>query len=617
MNALTLEFLRFGATDFGILREGDAYLCTAGNAPATQVKAPVHHHEFLDWINALRYAESEDERRNALLAAQDVATRMLGVDLGRLQGLTQLDLVLSPAELSILPFECALNDAKEPLFLDNRGPFVITRRFRHGFAGQSRSLPAKPRVLLISASPPSAGKPVPLDQHKQALRVALKPWIEPLEGFEEAVPDERSVLTIVSNASLGRIKAVLSGLEKEANPVTAIHILAHGCPIGTGHRDRYGLALHSTDDSAPYDAVAPEALVECLAPVLESCFTVTLAVCDSGNELNTIIPEKSIAHEFHKRVPVVIASQFPLTFSGSVALVEEFYSGLLSGEDVRKALNNVRCRMYEETDSTFHDWMSLVGYIELPEGYYDHLDKVRAENELAALKTAQAWADRLIGNGKARLGDYDNVVDTLRRRIERLGHYRSSVPQSNVASLQESLGLRGSAYKRLAEILFYRSKISHNKDADLHESKDALKAGLKCYQEAYAHNISHHWTGVQALSLEAILTGKLQRAGRWHATLESALLACESETEIWAFGTIAEVLLLAPYAEQAPDMPQAKRALEKMRARVADLGKGNFPLESTKRQLNRYVEWWTTENSFFAGLGGVADDARTLASLLA
>ena len=37
-----------------------------------------------------------------------------------------------------------------------------------------------------------------------------------------------------------------------------------------------------------------------------------------------------------------------------------------------------------------------------------------------------------------------------------------------------------------------------------------------------------------------------------------------------------------------------------------------FPLESTERQLRRYVQWWTTANGFFPGTSDLAGDAASL-----
>ena len=41
-----------------------------------------------------------------------------------------------------------------------------------------------------------------------------------------------------------------------------------------------------------------------------------------------------------------------------------------------------------------------------------------------------------------------------------------------------------------------------------------------------------------------------------------------------------------------------------------------FPLESTERQLHRYVDWWTTANSFFPNTTDLAVEAGKLIQVL-
>ena len=108
---------------------------------------------------------------------------------------------------------------------------------------------------------------------------------------------------------------------------------------------------------------------------------VTVATCDAANLTNTITSKRSIAHGLHELgFPVVVASQFPFTVPGSNLMVETFYKALLGGEDVRIALHQARVALYENRQTTGHDWASLVGYVRLPEGYADHLLDVRLES---------------------------------------------------------------------------------------------------------------------------------------------------------------------------------------------------------------------------------------------
>jgi hypothetical protein len=59
-------------------------------------------------------------------------------------------------------------------------------------------------------------------------------------------------------------------------------------------------------------------LDEALKAVAQTFAVVTLAVCRGGADVNPIRLGSSLAHRLHELgIPVVVGSQFPLTFSGS------------------------------------------------------------------------------------------------------------------------------------------------------------------------------------------------------------------------------------------------------------------------------------------------------------
>jgi hypothetical protein len=146
--------------------------------------------------------------------------------------------------------------------------------------------------------------------------------------------------------------------------------------------------------------------------------------------------------------------------------------------------------------------------------------------------------------------------------------------------------------------------------------REALQRSRDWYRKCAQKNLSHHWTGVQYLSLEAILDGRIANPGRWYAGVEAANLDRENGTPIdgiWALGSLAELYLLAPLAGQTLPAGSAKKALAEMKARaVAEAGGDTFPLESTERQLRRYVDWWTAANGFFPGTSDLAAEAGSL-----
>ena len=66
----------------------------------------------------------------------------------------------------------------------------------------------------------------------------------------------------------------------------------------------------------------------------------------------------SIAHALHQAgIPLVIASQFPLSFGGSVRMVQTLYDGLLWGEDPGAVLVALRRQLHTEFPYTA-DWAS-------------------------------------------------------------------------------------------------------------------------------------------------------------------------------------------------------------------------------------------------------------------
>jgi hypothetical protein len=74
--------------------------------------------------------------------------------------------------------------------------------------------------------------------------------------------------------------------------------------------------------------------------------------------------------------------------------------------------------------------------------------------------------------------------------------------------------------------------------------------------------------------------------------------------------------MLAPLAGLDRQPNAARDALQQMRERVRAQAGDTFPLESTARQLRRYVDWWTTANGFFPGAADLAAEAGTLLELL-
>jgi len=617
MRSLLLEFLRLNNLATGIWREGDPYLVAAGSEyPIRQFNSPLEHEQFLDLTRALRYQGDAEGRTAALKEIGKIAANLLGSQ--NLSALAsgsfplQLDLVVNPAEVAALPFEAATDDAGNPLFARVEPAVVLTRRVRAAFAETSVRWPAKPHVLYAWAAPPGAGD-VPAAAHEAALRKALAPWMPVQQGAGNA--GGTAVLATLAKVTLERLADTCRTAVDKNQPFTHVHLLAHGYPVEQAHKQHFGMALHDADGDLR--AVTPEEIERALAPLAGHTVVVTLATCDAANLTNTITSRRSIAHGLHESgFPVVIASQFPFTVPGSNLMVETFYQALLDGQDVRIALHQARLALYEQRQMTGHDWASLVGYVRLPEGYADHLLDIRLESVLASLRTIQGWSDSLVTQGGMDAGPFEHVAAELKARIAGLlGFLSESEKTSRRGVFEENLGLLGSAEKRLAEVCFARSRLGEGAHWQ-QLMRDALQRARDWYRQAYRGNLSHHWTGVQQLSLEAALEGRIANPGLWHA----AVAAVDTDREygrpgevIWALGSLAELYLLAPLAGQSLPPDAAKNTLAQMKMRVlAQPGGDAFPLESTARQLRRYADWWTSANGFFSGRPDFAAEAKTL-----
>jgi hypothetical protein len=621
MRSVTIEFLRFGG-DEGTLRKEERYLATCGSNPVRQFDMPLSHKEFFTLLKKLRYqaSDSANDRKKALTELSSFVTGILDPPEAVPGEPLQLDLVTSAAELWALPFEAALADREKPLFADPDRVVVPTRRVRQEFADRAFRWPAEPRILFVYASPKNFPE-VPSKAHKDVLKAALEPWIETIEGIPEDFLAEGSVLRILPGASLESLAEACRTAKK---PFTHVHILAHGQRVkGEWEDDSYfGLALESKTGKA----ATAEELVQALGLDTRRPAVVTLAICDGGNAESSAIPGRSLAHTLHRAgVPVVVASQLPLTFEGSVALTRELYGALLSGDDVRLALHKARKALFELPPAKAgHDWVSMVAYVQLPEGYADHLLDVQLKAELACLLTARRWADYLVESQVSSEESFEGVARHLRKRIKALEKFITETEKqtSRRDVYEENAGLLGSAHKRLAELLFRRGSRSGSPKL-LAESRAEIEVAGSAYLQGYKRNLSHHWTGVQYLSLRAILDGSLEEEetiGYWHAALRAAEIASEDKNEYWALGSIAELLLLAPLAGQKIRLDEACGRLREMRKRVEAHDPANLPidpLESTRFQLRRYQDWWTKPNGFFGGREkDLSEDAARLLEAL-
>jgi hypothetical protein len=611
MKSTLVEFARFKNLGTGVLRQGDDYLRTVADLPVQPCEMPIDQRPFNKLMRKLRYlTASEKERQEALREVSELSTEFLGLRPGAQEDarnlpsileegaakLQQLDLVANAAELSALPFEAALGKDGNPLFLSGGG-VVLTRRVRGRFAERSPSWPIRPRVLFAWSA---AGGAVPQDEHREALLAALGPWLPPA--------DQESVFVEAANARLRDLKDAVEKAGEARQGFTHVHLLAHGHLLRGEDDDRFGIAFNHPVEGM--DVVEPGQLAEAFGGIRSSAVVLTLAACDAGNQMDTITPEKSIAHELHvSGLPVVVASQLPLTVAGSTILVRRFYHDVMGGLDVRTALHGARVALYENREQAGHDWVSLVAYVELREGYADFLQEIRLKSQLVALENLRDRAEVAAAEG-ATAAELTDIRAALKQRIEHLQKLSSET--MGVAALDEARGLLGSAEKRLAELSFH-----HFKDEESQrESRAALERARDWYRSAFEADPSRHWSGAQYLALDAVLTGKVD-ADDWKTAYRAAEVDRRRPNEYWAQGSLAELALLDQFVQRGTDL-SAEAYLIEMKARIAALNEVPLynPLDATRMQLRRYADWWRQDLGFFPGAPDLADEAGRLAGFL-
>jgi hypothetical protein len=600
-----VEFHRYAGKD--VLRREGKYIRTSGWDSAAQELSPnLDHEDLLRDLNALRYgigSTQDVSEARARLATE--ATHFLDGIAPAHDHLAQLDLVTNAGELWAFPFEACFE--RYPAWLqDEQSGVVLTRRIRSDFAETPGTWPAVPRVLFVHAPVTRDLEQSLVDAHVQALRDALHDWFS---GKDEQDRDLLHVREVTSAHELTHARDELAP--------TYVHLLAHGAATRGDpllpDRTIWGLRLGYEGEHG----VPPADVAEALRREKDRPLVVTLAACDSANQMGAVFAVQSVAQELHRcGVPVVVGSQLPLTKTGSLVLVRAFYERLLRGADVRAALHAARVRLRADAEA-HHDWLSLVGYVRLPpETYAEHLAEVGLRMELRLLDAAQKRADRLSEHG----GTLDEFAAVEQRVQTRLGSLQAGQARLSHRRdlLEECHGLEASAYKRLAELRFVRGlRHATTREKDWADSWQALTESLARYRTAYEADLHSHWLGGQQVALEAALTGRVSSPDDWLFTQRAARIARDRSPgrDYWACGTLAELTLLGPCAGAPRDIPAAQATLALFRKRAEDAGDA-FAVEATRRQFRRYVHWWTNEHGYFPGRGDLSNDALELLPLL-
>lgn len=632
-HTVKLEFVRPGPPHNQLLSPLTPYMALCGEGSPVTFYLDFEHHQFLSRLERLRYVTLDGRSGVAVPNRNREATVIeVGRDVGRIFAkvntllaeewrvignagndadsedphLVHLRLVVSGSELSLIPFEMAIAPQAYPgegleWSLQYHLPIVPIREIRRTRPAPARwDRPIEPKILFISAAP--QGLEVPLASHVKALRTALEPWVRwpmlRLEGpdAESGKADReqsrlacvKERLRLLPNASIDDIYSLCT-----REQFTHVHILAHGAPIEIAGENRYGLALCAQNDRNRMNVVDGKRLAKALLAESEDGtrrsqpLMVTLATCDSGNFGGVLTPGGSIAYDLHAAgIPWVLASQLPLTKVGSVRMTETFYPRILRGDDPRQALYEVRRQLYMNAERD-HDWASIVAYAAIPSDFDDQVTAFFERQMRQAVNVALNHADNSTDDAE--------LESALRTSIDWLDLWRSRLPKGKALKERvrraECYGMYGSTWKRIG--------LLHYKKEQVQKGRDDLENSLAWYHKAMeqwgAEESRYHWVATQTLSLKAVLD-KPKDPETWQVArifAERDLAMSEGSAKAWAHGTMAELNMLAKYHLPDQAAPQLKKAVqEHCEAIVRLMGEDSFEVYSTRRQFQRYLDYW-------------------------
>ena len=650
--SVTLEILRHGPPHNQLLSPLTQYLALCGNYGATTINVPYEHAQFRARLRPLMYSESEPLRQLQLQETSADMGRILekvpgliaalseagGRELGQRwnvadsgdtsdanlmsQRPVHLELVLSASELALLPFELAQSPegcpgSGRPLLLQSQMPICLTRRVRHNnHAAISWNRP--PRILLAAASP---GGVVPLQEHVNAIVLALQPWVDRSESLKTD-PAERykDHLTILPQASWSQIEATLAAAcdENPSRPFTHVHLLAHGVSIKEAGSRWYGVQLHDSHDPNKPDNVTAQQLALALRPAgkegrggFSIPTVVTLATCQGAGQRSVVGAGASVAHTLHEAgIPLVIASQFPLTFAGSIVMAKLLYRGFLRGHDPQVLITRLR-RELRGVVKDSHDWASIVAYASFDANMGAQLKEFRyQQSKRSAEQALQRYYREFSDDSTGGSGpDPQPVIEWLKSALDRLEAGVIEHPGVPGPQGYNVHGQIAATHKKLAYMKWKAA--SNNREAGAEQKSNAissdvlqsLKTAAYHYRKAYRFDPLAGWARVQELLLRLILNDLTPAQARQHwkaarhsGSLELRRYGRKHGQQVWRNRlelALLKSLIPQHRAKQADrfrnnSKPQAKKLLAKLQ-KSASFDQGQY--KSLSEQLDRYIEF--------------------------
>ena len=622
---VAVELLRHGPRHNQLLSPLTDYLAVCGDFPGGVVHVPYEHAEAQNLLDDLRYTVSSAEPSDRLAVVKDRAGSQLAAMLASIPGLagvlagehaqsgsiTHLRVILSAAELALLPFELAKvpvgagSVGDDWLALQPDRPLCITRHVR-GVPAPT-GWPTAPRILFVS------GDDVPFEEHLDVFRRVLEPWrTDDLRRHPESDRHWSSeLLTVIERATLDEIRAATA-----ERSFTHVHVLAHGAEIEGRRTSRHGIAL---GDRVVTGGDLALAFASSVAGERDLPSVVTLAACDSAGQGSIVTPGGSVAHDLHASgIPLVVASQFPISEQASVPFTEAFYTGELCGDHPFETLTKVR-RLLATQFADEHAWASLVVYEALPRDFESCLSELNYWQSRRAHENALARVELVVMSDESRMEQLDRTglpfatdfsspaPDDLVAALTRVSDAADRLPCTGFYAV-ECDGLRAAGAKRTAEVAYWLARAPditperrdellehclHDLDTALGLYRDGVRSLLSTADDQAHRKVTTHWIVGQVMLLEAILGRDVDvdLGGIARATMNFDCDHPDAVVRAWATVSAIEQAILELAAGGASESV-AERALRSAHELVRALGEDAEHIATTRRQMRRFVTWW-------------------------
>jgi hypothetical protein len=349
-----LDYLDFEVT-IGLGSEG-GYPVRVASAPAGDARSICRLDLAGDDFRTILHRLEEGDTDEALLTelgrrlfggvfAGDVATvfrASLGQARGQQKGL-RVRLCLEPPELAALPWEY-LYDATEDSFLSISPETPLVRYVSILSAARPIAVALPLRVLVVIASPRDA---IPLDVERE------KRIIE--EALTRVSPGLVH-LQFVDRAAVAKINQAMHDFRPHV-----FHFIGHG-----QYRGGEACVILEGDDGYAHP-VGERAFREFFLGIPDTRL-VMLNACQTATASSTKPLAGISSRVLQRKLPAVVAMQYPISDSAATAFSRDFYRSLVSGHSVDAAVSEARKGIFLEVGSGARDWGVPVLFLRAQDG---------------------------------------------------------------------------------------------------------------------------------------------------------------------------------------------------------------------------------------------------------